>query len=140
LCGGIGALVDGRDSVYADYDYLATWTSIAQETRDLVVGALKGRPRDEIVRVVEQAAVLNSVANLMSFRWVAEKVEAGTLVLHAWWFNMNEGQLYAFNVTTAVFEPVRGVNVAPAVARGRALSAIGPERLVTAVVGKKPTF
>jgi carbonic anhydrase len=140
LCGGIGALVDGRDSVYADYDYLATWTSIAQETRDLVVGALKGRPRDEIVRVVEQAAVLNSVANLMSFRWVAEKVEAGTLVLHAWWFNMNEGQLYAFNVTTAVFEPVRGVNVAPAVTRGTALSAIGPERLITAVVGKKPTF
>ena len=27
LCGGIGALVDGRDSIYAGYDYLSTWTA-----------------------------------------------------------------------------------------------------------------
>src|SRR6185436_18354024 len=61
LCGGIGALVDGRDSIYASYDYLSTWTSIAQEVRDLAVAKLKGRSREEIARAVEQAAVLNSV-------------------------------------------------------------------------------
>jgi len=140
LCGGIGALVDGRGSVYADYDYLSTWTSIAQETRDLVVQELKGRSRDEIARAVEQAAVLNSVKNLMSFRWIAEKVEAGTLVLHAWWFNMTKGQLYAFNPVTAVFDPVVGLAVAPTVGRGTVLSSITPERFVAAVTGKKPAF
>ena len=35
-------LVDGRESVYADYDYLSTWTSIAQDARDLVVRELAG--------------------------------------------------------------------------------------------------
>ena len=39
LCGGIGALVDGRDSIYASYDYLSTWTAIAQEVRDLAVAS-----------------------------------------------------------------------------------------------------
>jgi len=68
LCGGIGALVDGRDSIYADYDYLSTWTAIAQEARDLAVRELSGRSREEITRAVEQAAVLNSLLNLMSFR------------------------------------------------------------------------
>src|SRR5262249_40528622 len=29
LCGGIAALVDGRDSAYAGYDYLRTWMSLA---------------------------------------------------------------------------------------------------------------
>ena len=43
------------------------------------------------MRAVEQAAVVNSVANLMSFPWLAERVDAGTLVLHAWWFNLTEG-------------------------------------------------
>jgi len=140
LCGGIGALVDGRGSIYADYDYLSTWTSIAQEARDLVVRELEGRPREEVVRAVEQAAVLNSVKNLMGFRWIAEKVEAGTLVLHAWWFNMTKGQLYAFNPATAGFEPVLGASVEATVGRGTALSSISPERFVAAVAGSKPAF
>ncbi len=140
LCGGIGALVDGRESVHADYDYLSTWTSIAQDARDLVVHEMAGRSRDEIARVVEQAAVLNSVKNLMSFRWIADKVAAGTLALHAWWFNMTEGRLHAFNPATAAFEPVLGVTVEPTVACGTALSTIAPERFVAAVAGKRPAF
>jgi len=140
LCGGIGALVDGRDGAYADYDYLATWTSIAQEARDLAVGELKGRSREEITRAVEQAAVLGSVKNLMTFRWIAERVAAGKLLVHAWWFNMNEGQLHAFNPATALFEPVLGVKVEATVQKSTALSSISAERFVAAVAGKNPAF
>ena len=140
LCGGIGALVDGRDSIYADYDYLSTWTSIAQESRDLVVRELKGRSRDEIARAVEQAAVLNSVSNLMSFRWIAEKVAAGTLVVHAWWFNMQEGQLYAFNAASIAFEPVLGIQLDATVTATTALSAIRPARFIAAIAGRTPAF
>lgn len=140
LCGGIGALVDGRDSVYADYDYLSTWTSIAQEVRDIVVGNLADRPRAEIARAVEQAAVVNSVRNLMSFRWIAEKVEAGTLSLHAWWFNLMEGQLYAFNPAMAAFEAVQGISVVPAIAKGTQLSDIKPDRFISAVSARTPAF
>jgi carbonic anhydrase len=140
LCGGIGALVDGRESAYADYHYLATWTRIAQEVRDLVVRELAGRPRAEIARALEQAAALNSVRNLMSFRWIAERVEAGTLSLHAWWFNLIEGQLYAFNPASAIFEPVLGLKLEGAVTQGTPLSAIDPQRLIATVAGRKPTF
>ena len=136
LCGGIGALVDGRDSIYADYDYLSTWTSIAQEVRDNAVRALKDRPREQVARAVEQAVVLNSVSNLMSFRWVAERVKAGSLCLHAWWFNMQEGQLYAFNQSKALFEPVLGVGLDPTVKAGTSLSAIKPDRFLSAVAGR----
>ncbi len=140
LCGGIGALVDGRDSIYASYDYLSTWTAIAQDVRELAVRELAGRPREEITRAVEQAAVLNSVLNLMGFRWIAEKVAAGTLALHGWWFNMTEGQLYAYNPANATFEAVHGISVTPTVVKGTALSAISPERLLAAVAGRKPDF
>ncbi len=140
LCGGIGALVDGRESAYADYDYLSTWTSIAQEVRDLVVRDMVGRPRAEIARAVEQAAVINSVRNLMGFRWIAEKVQAGSLVLHAWWFNLTEGQLYAFDPAAIRFQPVVGLKLNGAVMQGTALSAIDPQRFVSAVAGRKPDF
>ena len=124
----------------ADYDYLSTWTSIAQDTRDLVVRELEGRPREEVTRAVEQASVINSVRNLMTFRWIAERVEAGTLVLHAWWFNLTEGQLHAFDPASARFEPVLGVESEATVRRGTALSSIMPDRFVAAVAGKAPEF
>jgi carbonic anhydrase len=140
LCGGIGALVDGRDSIYASYDYLSTWTSIAQEVRDRAVRELKGRSREEITRAVEQAAVLNSLLNLMSFRWVADKVAAGTLALHGWWFNMAEGQLYAFNPAAVAFEAVHGISVKPTIVKGTALSDIKPDHFISAVAERKPAF
>jgi carbonic anhydrase len=139
LCGGIAALVDGAASDAADYDYLSTWISVARTVRDVAVHDLAGRPREEIVRAVEQASVVNSVANLMGFPWLAERVRAGKLVLHAWWFNLTEGQLYAFNPETAVFDAVTGVEVTPTVRKGTRLSAIKPERLLLALASK-PAF
>src|SRR5207248_3924366 len=109
---------------------------IAQEVRDMVVSKLAGRPRDEIVRALEQAAVVNSVRNLMTFRWIADRVASGTLSLHAWWFNLVEGQLHAFNPETMAFEPVLGLKLAGAITRQTALSAIGPESFVTALAGR----
>jgi carbonic anhydrase len=140
LCGGIAALVDGAASAAASYDYLSTWTVVARTVRDIAVNDLAGRPREEIVRAVEQASVVNSVANLMTFPWLAERVRAGTTVLHAWWFNLVEGQLYAFNPETAVFDPVTGLSVTPTVRQGTKLSAIKPERLLLALADKKPAF
>ena len=118
---------------------MSTWMAIAQDVRDLAVDRLAGRSRAEIARAVEQGAVLNSTTNLMSFRWIAERVEAGTLALHAWWFNMTEGQLYAFNPATAIFEPVQGINVRPTVLKGTALADIAPARLVEAFAAR-PAF
>ena len=64
----------------------------------------------------------------------------GVLVLHAWWFNLTEGQLYAFNPEAATFDPVKGIEVAPTVQQGTRLSAIKPERLLLALANRKPAF
>ena len=140
LCGGIAALVDGDKGAFANFEYLSTWTAVAQDVRDLAVEKLKGRAKEEIVRVVEQAAVVNSVQNLMSFPWLAERVAAGTLVLHAWWFNLTKGQLYAFNPTALAFEPVLGISLEPTVSKATPLSAIKPERFIEAIASRPPSF
>ncbi|SKA34757.1 carbonic anhydrase [Enhydrobacter aerosaccus] len=139
LCGGIAALVDGRSSAYAGYDYISTWMAVAQEVRDVAVRQLDGKPREQIARVVEQAAVLKSVQNLMSFPWLAERVAAGKLRLHAWWFNLVEGQLYAFNPASTAFEPVKGVEITATIGKDTALSAVSPQRLIDKASGK-PDF
>ena len=107
--------------------------------RDHALTELKGRSRAEINRCVEQASVVNSVGNLMGFPWIAERVAAGTLVLHAWWFNFAEGQLYAFNPETATFDKVLGLDVRPTIDKSTAFSAVRPERLI-ATFASKPSF
>ena len=82
---------------------------------------------------------MNSVVNLMGFPWIAERVAAGKLKLHAWWFNLTEGQLYAFNPDTAAFEPVKGLQVRPTIDKSTAFSAVRPERLIARFAGK-PAF
>jgi carbonic anhydrase len=139
LCGGIAALVDGEKGAFASYDYLSTWTAVAQDVRDLAVRELKDKPHATLIRAVEQAAVVNSVVNLMGFSWIAERVAAGKLVLHAWWFNLTEGQLYAFNPVTASFDPVLGLAVRPAIERSTTFSSVRPERLIARFAGK-PSF
>ncbi len=139
LCGGIAALVDGEQSAVAGFDYLSTWTAVARDVRELALRELTGRPKAEIVRAVEQAAVVNSVVNLMGFPWLAERVAAGKLLLHAWWFNLTEGQLYAFNPETARFDPVVGLSVRPTIDKSTSFSAVRPERLI-ATFAKKPAF
>jgi len=139
LCGGIAALVDGDKSAVAHYDYLSAWTAVAQDVRDLAVRELKDKPRAVLTRAVEQAAVVNSVVNLMGFPWIAERVAAGKLVLHAWWFNLTEGQLYAFNPATSTFDAVMGLDVQPTIDKSTTFSAVRPERLIARFAGK-PAF
>jgi carbonic anhydrase len=103
------------------------------------VRELKSKSPAEIARAVEQAAVVNSVVNLMGFPWLAERVAAGKLVLHAWWFNLTEGQLYAFNSDASTFDPVVGLKVRPTIDRTTAFSAVRPERLIAVAAGK-PAF
>jgi carbonic anhydrase len=44
---------------------------------------------------VEQAALTVSLQNLLTFPWVQERKQAGKLQLHAWWFDLERGQLWA---------------------------------------------
>jgi carbonic anhydrase len=83
---------------------------------------------------------VNSVNNLMGYRWIAERVKAGTLTLHAWWFNLTVGQLYAFNPDTLKFVAVVGVKLDVAVTGRTPLSALKPEAFAAALAGKTPAF
>ena len=44
---------------------------------------------------MEQAGLKVSLENLMTFPWVRERVEAGNLTLHGWWFNLEKGELWS---------------------------------------------
>ena len=88
------------------------------ENQDSFVGRWMDllRPKYETVEKVEDAAeqqlllerqaVLTSLENLMTFPWIKEKVEDGTLSLHGLWTDIGEGSLEYYDAKSGEFEPV----------------------------------
>ncbi len=88
LCGGIRALREGVPP--AAGDFVASWIGIAEGARG--AGLACDTPEDA-QEACEHEAVRISIANLLTFPWVAEAVAAGTLRLHGGHFGVATGRL-----------------------------------------------
>jgi carbonic anhydrase len=88
LCGGVRALLEGapRDGL----EFIAPWMSLAEPAHQL---SLRLPPGPERQRCCEHEVVKVSLANLMTFPWIAERVEAGKLQLYGAWFGIHSGLL-----------------------------------------------
>jgi len=100
LCGGVKALLEGAPD--NALEFVAPWMSIAMPARDR---ALVCPPGEERQRRCEHEVVKISLAHLMTFPWVAERVAAGKLNLHGAWFDVRFGKLMLMGEDGA-FAPV----------------------------------
>lgn len=104
-CGGIGALMHGI-SGGRPAEFIGPWVKIAERAREQVLKELPGKSPDMQSKACEQAAILVSLENLLSFPWIRERVESGALLLHGWYFDISVGQLYSYAPETAGFDPL----------------------------------
>jgi len=102
-CGGIRALMSGQQTADAD-SFINNWMQLAEEARASMERAFAGATSEERERACEQRAILASLDNLMTFSWIRERVEQGSLALHGWYFDMENGLLLGYDVTTRRFE------------------------------------
>jgi carbonic anhydrase len=105
-CGGIRALMDGEGITEHHYEFIGTWVSIARAARERVLRELAGESQAVQARACERWAISLSLDNLMSFPWIRERVEAGTLALHGWYFDIDAGELLAYSAATSTFAPL----------------------------------
>ncbi len=63
---------------------------------------------EERGRCMERAALVQSFENLQAYPWVAEKVAAGTLELHAWYFRLAAGTLETYDPASGRFTTLVG--------------------------------
>lgn len=98
-CGGVQASLSAADDKPVG-QFIAPWVELLNEARDKV---LADKPED-LQTALEFAGVDTSLKNLMSFPFVAERVNAGKLHLHGAWFAIALGQLYWRSADTGKFE------------------------------------
>ncbi|HEV7370741.1 carbonic anhydrase [Arenibaculum sp.] len=101
-CGGIGALLERGDE--ARDDFVSAWMHIARPARDRALAAAGGEPA-QAQHLCEHEAIKVSLDNLLTFPWVRERVEGGTLRLHGWYFDIVTGAVTALG-PHGTFEPL----------------------------------
>ena len=87
-CGGIKAMVEGAPK--GAQDFVAPWTEIAKSFLGPLPDAADA---GDILARYEAAVVRLSLANLRTFPWIEEAVEAGRLELHGFHFGIRSGVL-----------------------------------------------
>ncbi len=101
-CGGIHALLEG--GVAKDDTFISAWMKIADAAREQINREHAGASSEVRHRACEQQAILVSLNNLMTFSWIRERVEQGSLALHGWYFDMERGELLGYDPTAGRFE------------------------------------
>lgn len=102
-CGGIRALMEGS-CLCQEHSFIGKWVSLAEKAKENVLRALPNKGFEVQVRACERSAILLSLDNLMTFPWLHERVEAGNLALHGWYFDMETGTLSGYVPGSAGFE------------------------------------
>jgi carbonic anhydrase len=93
-CGGIQAL--WNDDGTTASQFIHPWVSIAQAAKDKVQASHKGLEISQQLTACEQAAILVSLDNLLSFSCIKERVAQGNLSLHGWYFDVRVGELLSY--------------------------------------------
>ncbi|MEO7027089.1 MAG: carbonic anhydrase [Caulobacteraceae bacterium] len=95
-CGGVKALVEGAPAQARDF--VAPWMAMAKPVLD----ALPSPHGADMFDLCEIGVVQLTLANLMSFPWIAERVETGALTLRGFRFAVRSGVLERLDAGVAV--------------------------------------
>ncbi len=101
-CAGVAACYDGCSggTIEGDSSFVGQWVALMRPAYDGLDGSAD---RTAQLVALEQAAVLLSLENLMTFDFVREKVVAGDLSLHGAWLDIKSGDLKIYNAGSKRF-------------------------------------
>ena len=107
-CGGIRALRSACVDHIPTGEFITPWVSLVSAPccggKDPNCEHAAGMSPLEL----EQFAVKTSLDNLMTFPWVAERVQDGRLACHGWWFDLEKGALFEYGAAEARFRLLAG--------------------------------
>ncbi|MBO0734541.1 MAG: carbonic anhydrase [Methylocapsa sp.] len=112
-CGGMRAFVRGEKGPgqpsLSPVDFIGNWISlIGLAAARIGSRADCGEEEEEYAERLALASVIQGLANLRSFPWIAAREREGKLALHGAYFGIASGALLALDEKSGHFEPVAG--------------------------------
>lgn len=85
---------------------MKTWLSIAKEARDAVKKEMGDKDEETQQASCEHESIIISMRNLIGYPYIAERMKKNKLNVFGWHFNVESGEIMAFNPDTSFFEPI----------------------------------
>jgi carbonic anhydrase len=105
-CGGVRAFFEHRDRPNPG-DFIDNWMSLIAPAARALEAA--GHPlHADGLAGLEQASIVTTLANLMTFPWIKSRVEAGDLSLLGAYFDVVTGSLSAYAPDSGTFVAIAG--------------------------------
>lgn len=103
-CGGVRAFVENRDRAEPG-DFIGKWMQLIAPAAASLGGDGDALHAGDLTPL-EQASVVMTLANLMTFPWIRSRVQAGETELVGAYFDVATGGLSVYDRATAKFTPV----------------------------------
>jgi carbonic anhydrase len=100
-CGGVSASLSGASNPLIG-EFVAPWVKLLDAARARVLAQDPPDPQ----YALELEGIESSLQNLMTFPFIARRVEEGSLTLHGAWFAIRHGELHWRNAQTGHYEVV----------------------------------
>jgi carbonic anhydrase len=105
-CGGIQAFLEHHEGTAEAPAFIAKWLSIVGDAHDRLAAPDAAGDASERQMQLEQASILNSLDNLATFPFVAERLRDGRLSVHGAYFSIGSGRLLAYEPDSGAFVTV----------------------------------
>lgn len=85
---------------------MKTWLSIVNEAREVVIKQMPNASKEDQEIAFEKEALVISFSNLLSYPYIKSKVDKNKLKIIAWQFDIESGEIRAFNPSDGSFEVI----------------------------------
>lgn len=107
-CGAVKAAIDTEnDPNKLPTHFVQKWVGVAHNAMKhpmCCCDSINSGNRDQ--KDIEQASIMNSIANLSTYTFLKEKIEKGDIKVHGWYFDIDSGDLSGFDQEKGCFEPL----------------------------------
>lgn len=91
-CGGMNALLNGPESLHQN-DFITNWVSLVNIPKNV-----------DDADALSKNALLHSYNNCLTFPWIKERVDAGKLTIHLWFFDIGAAEILVYHPDTQTFQ------------------------------------
>jgi carbonic anhydrase len=105
-CGAMKALYMDR-SHYARTPHIGEWLKYGDRTMRVVTASYPELSREERLEITSEENVLVQMENLRTYPVVLKALKEGRLHVHAWFFDIRTGRVYAYSPEKEQYEPIR---------------------------------
>jgi carbonic anhydrase len=103
-CGAMKGLMNSQD--LDSLPLVADWLKHAEATRRVVLENYQDCNEGELLNAAIKENVLVQLDNLRTYPAVAARLAKGTLILHAWIYEIESGRILAYDPQQSHFQPI----------------------------------